>query len=201
MNKKAQINIIKNYLANDDIESALKELRKLIPKDDIELQKSILLISSKYASLKKANLANLIGFGKYLKKKQKVVDSIIQVVDDLNEGGNEDQEISKMCLDIYNWNELSVGLVGSTWRKKNGLEEIYFVSENIFSYTSVGRQEWLENDVSFDIKNRIMHLKWRHDQFICKCKFNENFSKFTELDETNWLLVAKKEFYHPTFRK
>src|SRR5262249_24516583 len=90
-------------------------------------------------------------------------------------------------------------LVGTTWRKKDGLEEILFLSESIFAYCSVGVQKWLENDVSFDTAFGTMELNWRHDGYRSPCRFDAGYSQFTESNGERWFLIGKEPFVHPTF--
>lgn len=102
-------------------------------------------------------------------------------------------------LEIRDRSELLSKIPGSTWRKRNGLEEIYFKSEKIFLYTSAGAQKWLDNDVSFEIETGIMKLRWRHDNFISRCQFDTNFSYFSEQDGTRWYLIATEPYVHSSF--
>lgn len=112
---------------------------------------------------------------------------------------NRPQENTFISLNIQNRLELPQKLVGTTWRKKEGLEEIYFDSETEFIYSSVGIQKWFRNDVNFTNDNTIMDLIWRHDNFVARCKFDSIYSSFTEQDGTRWFLIATKPFIHPSF--
>lgn len=108
------------------------------------------------------------------------------------------EEIPFLSLNIKNKTDLPELLIGTTWRKKNGLEEITFISVRNFAYYSVGTQQWLKNDVSFDLSSGDMKLFWRHDNFISYCKFDSRYSLFTEQDGTKWFLIAKEPYIHPS---
>jgi hypothetical protein len=94
---------------------------------------------------------------------------------------------------------LPEGLVGSTWRKEMGLEEILFISADKFAYSSVGTREWRENSVRFDPITGLFDLAWSHDGFVSHCRFDSNFQRFLEQDNTTWYLVANKPYVHPSF--
>ena len=102
-------------------------------------------------------------------------------------------------LDIRHPSQLPVKLVGTTWRKKSGMEEILFVSEQEFAYCSVGTRKWLDNDVKFDATSGIMELRWRHDGYQSLCRFNAGYSQFTEDNGERWFLIAKGPYIHPSF--
>lgn len=102
-------------------------------------------------------------------------------------------------LKITHPSELKEKLIGTTWRKKEGLEEILFTSTDTFAYTSVGTQKWLVNDFSFDAKTGIMNLTWRHDNFQSTCRFDSVYSQFTEHNGEVWYLIAVEPFIHPSF--
>jgi len=95
--------------------------------------------------------------------------------------------------------ELPVALIGSTWRKTGGLEEILFAPRGLFWYHSVGSTEWLENDYRLSSDWRTVDLTWRHDGYVGRCRFDEQYSHFTEQDGIVWWLVAKEPFRHPSF--
>jgi|GEM_PF-3586585 hypothetical protein len=112
---------------------------------------------------------------------------------------NSFADIYSVSLNIKSKAELPEQLIGTTWRKKEGLEEIYFKSVDHFIYTSVGVQKWIENDMSYDVNLGVMKLKWRHDNFIAYCKFDFRYSSFSEQDGTKWFLIARKPFVHSSF--
>jgi hypothetical protein len=101
-------------------------------------------------------------------------------------------------LDVPHVSKLPEKLEGSTWRKKNGLEEIFFVSDKLFVYSSVGTQQWWTNDVSFDGSGSMV-LRWRQDGFKSYCRFDPMYSQFTEQNGERWLLVAREPYIHPSF--
>ncbi|MEA5257460.1 hypothetical protein VB264_06685 [Arcicella aquatica] len=109
-------------------------------------------------------------------------------------------ENSSISLSIQSKSELPEKLIGSTWRKKEGLEEIYFTAQDQFMYTSVGTQKWIQNNVIFDSDYKVMKLYWRHDDFVARCTFDSIYSSFSEQDGTKWFLVAIAPFIHPSFR-
>lgn len=114
-------------------------------------------------------------------------------------GINNFTEYSQVLLHIQSKAELPEKLIGTTWRKKEGLEEIYFTSQKDFLYTSVGTQKWIQNDVSFNSDYNVMNLHWRHDNFVGRCKFDSIYSSFSEQDGTRWFLIATKTFIHSSF--
>ena len=105
----------------------------------------------------------------------------------------------RLHLDIRHPSQLPMKLVGTTWRKKGGLEEILFVSEQEFAYSSVGTRKWVDNDVKFDVTAGIMELTWRHDGYQSLCRFNAGYSQFTEDNGERWLLIASEPYIHPSF--
>lgn len=105
-----------------------------------------------------------------------------------------------ISLNVQNKTELPEKMIGTTWRKKDGLEEVYFTSQEHFIYTSVGTQKWTQNDVSFNPLSSIMYMRWRHDNFVSHCKFDSTYGVFTEDDGTRWFLIATKPFIHSSFR-
>ncbi len=109
------------------------------------------------------------------------------------------KEVSRVYLDIQGFSDLPERIVGTTWRKRNGLEEILFVSGDTFAYTSVGRGEWLANEVKFNTKSRTMELIWGHDHYHSTCIFDNSYSQFFEANKEGWFLIAKEPFVHPSF--
>jgi len=103
-------------------------------------------------------------------------------------------------LNVKRFSDLQTEITGTTWRKRNGLEEIFFVSSQVFVYSSVGQQKWLENDVSFNTESDFMQLRWKHDNYVSTCKFDFNFSQFSEQDGVTWFLISKEPFIHYSFK-
>lgn len=96
---------------------------------------------------------------------------------------------------------LPQGLVGTTWRKETGLEDISFISPRRFAYTSVGTQAWHENSVHFGRSAETFDLVWGHDRFVSHCRLSPTLESFYEQDDTEWYLVANKPFLHPSFQR
>jgi hypothetical protein len=109
------------------------------------------------------------------------------------------EEGPRVLLGVQDPSKLPERLIGTTWRKKGGLEEILFLSEDTFAYCSVGIQKWLENDVTFDTTSGTMELTWRHDGYLSPCRFDGGYSQFTESNGERWFLIAKEPFVHPSF--
>ena len=108
---------------------------------------------------------------------------------------------SNVFLKIVHSSELPNKIIGSTWRKRDGLEEIYFLSNETFAYTSVGMQKWLVNDVSFEMNRGLMKLTWRHDNYLSRCNFDSSYSQFTEDNGEKWFLIASEPYTHPSFNR
>lgn len=134
------------------------------------------------------------------------VDLLKEVLDEVRLIKNQNSNLPQRnrnfsSLNIKSFSDLSTVIIGTTWRKKDGLEEIFFVSQQIFVYSSVGKQKWLENDVSFNAESDYMELRWRHDNYVSICKFDSNFSQFSEQDGVIWFLIAKEPFVHSSFKR
>jgi len=108
-------------------------------------------------------------------------------------------DTTRVFLEILHPSELPEKLIGTTWRKKNGLEEILFISTQTFAYCSVGTQKWLNNDMSFDATFGFMELSWKHDNYRSRCRFEASYTQFSEQDGERWFLIAKEPFVHPSF--
>jgi hypothetical protein len=109
------------------------------------------------------------------------------------------EETIRVSLNFQDPGQLSEKIIGTTWRKRSGLEEIMFVSDKVFMYSSVGTLKWLENDVKFEKQPGLMKLMWRHDGYRSICRFDSRYSEFTEDNGERWLLIAKEPYVHPSF--
>jgi hypothetical protein len=108
---------------------------------------------------------------------------------------------STRILKVLHPRELSQKLIGTTWRKQEGLEEIYFSSEKEFSYSSVGMQKWLTNKFSINSDTGTMFLFWLHDGYNSICQFSPSFNQFIENNGKRWYLIATEPYLHPSFKK
>lgn len=109
------------------------------------------------------------------------------------------EEGPRMLLSVSQPAKLPEALIGSTWRKKGGLEEVLFLSEERFAYSSVGIQKWIENDYIFDPTKETMVLTWKHDGYRSPCRFDAGYSQFAENNGERWFLVARRPFAHASF--
>ena len=110
-------------------------------------------------------------------------------------------EPERVFLKVNHPSGIAAALVGTTWRKITGLEEVFFISESEFAYTSVGRQEWIHNRFSVDPSSGRMTMHWPQDDFLTECRFDSTFSQINELNtsEPPWILIATKPYIHPSF--
>lgn len=88
--------------------------------------------------------------------------------------------------------DLSELLVGSTWRKANGIELVRFWDAATFFYNRVGELHWTENSYFLGEQFGEMTLVWNVDGFRAPCAFLNEFSAFCECASPNhtWALVS-----------
>ncbi len=88
-------------------------------------------------------------------------------------------------------------LVGTTWRKKNDLEQVIFENETTFHNNHAGHPSWRRNEYFLGDRLGMMTLVWSVDGLEAPCKFNSEFSEFVELAnprECVWFIIATQPF-------
>ena len=102
-------------------------------------------------------------------------------------------QVPLLCLDAESPTDLRSKIVGTTWRKKNGLDTIFFQDQSIFLHSSGKNTDWTENTCTLDSTLKTMTLTWRSDGFQAKCRFYNKFSRFVEeeIPECTWFLISK----------
>jgi hypothetical protein len=91
--------------------------------------------------------------------------------------------------------DLYRALPGTTWRKRNGIEHVIFRNAGLFYNNHAGYPSWRENYYRIESAFGRMTLTWTVDNFTTACVFNKNFSKFTEVrnsEEGIWSLLSVK---------
>lgn len=99
--------------------------------------------------------------------------------------------------EIRNRDDLYKFLVGSTWRKKSGLEEIIFKDEQSFFNNLAGHPSWVENNYSLGKRINEIVLKWSVDKFLSPCVFQNGYTEIVELldpEQCVWQIIAQEPF-------
>jgi hypothetical protein len=179
------------------LQNSVKELSKIIEAtlaDSVSNYSMVAKLALRQRAVEAASGGNL-----EVELLQEVLGEVRLLKRQRNKGAFPIEEVQRAFLEVPDPSELPERLIGTTWRKRNGLEEILFLSEDTFAYCSVGIQQWLLNDVSFDTTSGTMELTWRHDGYLAHCHFDTGHSYFTESNGETWFLIAKKPFIHPSF--
>lgn len=85
--------------------------------------------------------------------------------------------------DIQSQADLARKLVGTCWRKRNGVETIVFRDEPSFDYHYSLKPGWSRHEYSLGRSLGSMILHWKMDNFNARCKFADDFSHFVEADD------------------
>ncbi len=95
---------------------------------------------------------------------------------------------------IRSQEDLGELLVGTTWKKRNGVELVRFWDYSTFFYNRVGNLQWGENSYFLAGTVGEMTLVWNVDGFRAPCRFNDQFSQFVECDlpDCTWTLVSSR---------
>ena len=89
--------------------------------------------------------------------------------------------------------DLYRALPGTTWRKRNGVEQLIFKDGGLFFNNHAGHPAWRENYYRIETTFRKMTVMWSIDGFTTGCTFAEDFSSFSEDSDAeiaHWDLLA-----------
>lgn len=82
--------------------------------------------------------------------------------------------------------DLAAKLIGSCWRKGNGVEVIIFKSGGQFYYNHAAQAEWSAHDYQLGPQFGAMELHWRMDNFRARCEFAKDFGSFVEVSDLRY---------------
>src|SRR5262249_14678362 len=74
--------------------------------------------------------------------------------------------------------DLAARLVGSCWRKANGVEVIAFRADGRFDYNHAPGTEWSVHEYHLGPQLYGMVLHWKMDDFRARCEFSPDFRVF-----------------------
>lgn len=95
MYNKSKLNMIREFIAKSDLDSAMMTLQKMEIKDAYEIQKAILMTSSNYSNLRNSNISNLISYEEYVRGRQKITSAIIEIISDINNLADSPNSLSR----------------------------------------------------------------------------------------------------------
>jgi hypothetical protein len=82
--------------------------------------------------------------------------------------------------------DLATKLVGSCWRKGNGVEVVIFKSGGQFDYNHATQAEWSVHEYQLGPQFGTMVLHWKMDDFRAKCEFSKDFGSFMESSDLRY---------------
>jgi len=155
-----------------------------------ELEKLVLKRASESASEQDKSSFNEDIDRYYILLARLIIQAESSFAETLPKVSKDSERLAGFANDIQSQQDLARKLVGTCWRKKNGVEVVIFREAPTFDYFHTQETGWSSHEYILGDQIENMTLYWKMDNFEAACEFADGFVTFTEVNNPNltWTL-------------